>query len=208
MAVLVPCLVQLRTELNELNPGRDRSSDGWIGDAAHRARSSDHNPDETGAVPIHDADKADEVHALDVDPDGLPMDQIVAGIVARCRAGRENRLRYIIWDRQIWEASNEWRARAYNLDDPHTGHAHFSASYDSTREADTRPWLKEIELLTDADKTWIKAQLAALQAEIDEVPAAAGRAVHNQLVGRSGITIGAMLERTAAGVAELTATES
>ena len=203
MAVLVPCLVQLRTELNELNPDRDRSSDGWIGDAVHRGRTSDHNPDETGAVPIHDADKVDEVHALDVDPDGLPMGTIVQGIVARCRAGKENRLRYIIWDRQIWEASNGWRARAYTLADPHTGHAHFSASYDSIREADTRPWLKEIELLTDADKAWIAGQIAGLKADIDEVPAAAGRAVHNQTLGRSEVTIGAAIQTTANGIAKL-----
>ncbi|MEV6348578.1 hypothetical protein [Actinoplanes sp. NPDC051851] len=160
-AVLVPCLVQLRTELDALNPDRDRASDGWIGDAAHQARVSDHNDDESGAVPIHDADTMHEVHALDVDPDGLPMDEIVAGILARCRSGAEDRLRYIIWWGWIYEASNGWKQRAYTRSDNHHGHAHFSASYTTKYEADTSPWLTEVPLLTDADKAWLTGQIKA-----------------------------------------------
>lgn len=211
MVVLVPCLVQLRTELNELNPDRDRTSDGWLGDIPHQRRVSDHNDDEVGAVPIHDADRKHEVHALDVDADGLPIGDIVAGIVARCRAGKENRLRYVIWERQIWEASNGWRARAYTLADPHTGHAHFSASYDTIREADTRPWLKEIELLTDADKKFIADAIDAALASDEGQEAigrAAGRGVHNQKLGRSETTIGAAIQSTNSNVNQLVAEEA
>lgn len=35
-ARLVESLVTLRRQVNELAPSRDRSHDGWIGDAAHR----------------------------------------------------------------------------------------------------------------------------------------------------------------------------
>jgi hypothetical protein len=208
--VLVPCLVQLRTELDELNPDRDRSSDGWIGDTAHQQRVSDHNDDEVGAVPIHDADTKHEVHALDADPDGLPMGDIVAGIVARCRAGKENRLRYVIWDHTIWEASNGWRARPYPGTDPHTGHAHFSASYDSIREADTRPWLKEIELLTDADKKFIEdAFQSALASTAGQasIGTAAGRGVHGQVLFRTGTTIGEAILETHEQVGKLAPAE-
>ena len=47
---LVACLVQLRAEFNAINPRRDKSSDGWIGDVAHQGEVSDHNPDSAGRV--------------------------------------------------------------------------------------------------------------------------------------------------------------
>lgn len=165
MAVLVPCLVKLRDEVNELAVNRDKESDGWIGNAAHAAEVSDHNPDETGSVPIHDADHIDEVHAIDVDTDllvpGLTMETIVQFLLARCRAGTETRLRYIIYYRRIWEASNDWRERAYTGASPHTEHGHFSASYESAKEASTASWhLEDIPVaLTPADKTWISEQI-------------------------------------------------
>lgn len=160
--VLIPCLVRLRSEFDVIAPDRDRASDGTIGDKAHRQRVSDHNPDETGAVPIRDADRAEEVHAIDVDDDlrtpGLTMEAVVQFLLARCRSGQENRLRYVIYNRRIWEASNGWRQRAYVGDNPHTEHAHFSGSYDTAREADTRSWhLEDTPMaLTPEDKQWIK----------------------------------------------------
>jgi hypothetical protein len=42
MAVLIASLAALREEFNEIAPTRDKSSDGWIGDAAHADRVSDH----------------------------------------------------------------------------------------------------------------------------------------------------------------------
>lgn len=143
--VLVPCLGQLRAELNRVAPNRDRASDGTIGDVAHQLSVSDHNDDEIGRVPIRDADSKHEVHAYDADHDlrtpGLTMEDVVQHILRRCRSGAEVRLRYIIYNRRIWEASNEWRERKYTGASPHTEHAHFSSSYDTAREANTSPWL-------------------------------------------------------------------
>lgn len=178
--ILVPCLGQLRTDLNRIAPGRDTTSDGTIGDVAHQSRSSDHNDDEIGKVPIKDADKKHEVHAVDLDsnlrePD-LTMERVVLHIVNRCRSGIEKRLRYVIYNRRIWEASNNWRQRDYDGDNPHIEHAHFSASYDTAKEASTASWgLEEIPVaLTDADKKWLAAQINAsetrLRAEINAVP--------------------------------------
>lgn len=114
-AFLVPPGVSLRDEFNAVNPRRDHSSDGWIGDTRHAATISDHNPRSDGAV-----------LALDVDVDGVPMARIVAFIVAECRAGRETRLQYVIFRRVIWSRSWGWTARAYHGSNPHTKHAHFS----------------------------------------------------------------------------------
>jgi hypothetical protein len=173
--ILVPCLVQLRDEFNEIAPNRAKGADGSIGDQAHADRTSDHNPDETGAVPIRDADSTNEVHALDITTDlnqpGLTLEMVVQHIIRRCRSGAENRLRYIIFNRRIWAADENWIQQTYaGTNDPHTGHAHFSASYVSAREASTASWhLEDIPVaLTSDDKSWLSAQIkAAVAAPLD-----------------------------------------
>lgn len=216
---LVPCLVQLRTELNRIAPGRDRSSDGTIGNAAHQQHVSDHNDDEVGKVPIRDADGKHEVHAYDADRDlrmfGLTMEMIVQHILARCRSGAEKRLRYIIFNRRIWEASNGWRQRAYSGDNAHTEHAHFSASYETKLEASTASWRLEdipvaltkadldkiisaIDTRADSTDAMIKQEIATIRAEFGQIPAEVltarigdpdnpAREVRNNLVDLSGL---------------------
>jgi hypothetical protein len=162
---LIPCLGQLEAEVDAIAPDRDRTSDGTIGDPAHQLTESDHNDDEAGRVPIRDADSKHEVHALDLDADlrtyGLTMMMIVLHIVTRCITGAETRLRYIIYNRTIWSATERWAPRPYRGSNPHTAHAHFSGSYATALEADTRSWrLEDIPVaLTDADKKWFAAQL-------------------------------------------------
>lgn len=175
---LIPCLRKLRDEFNALAPGRDKGADGSIGDTAHAAGgTSDHLPDEDfAALRGKDADHANEVHALDIDstgpwPDGLTMDRIVAHILSYCRRNNsdplnEPRLRYIIWNRKIYRAPN-WAAETYTgSPDPHTNHAHFSAEYVSSLEADTSTWhLEDLVALTPAeisdiaDAVWAKQLL-------------------------------------------------
>lgn len=116
VATLVPCGVVLRNEINLLNPKRDKSSDGWIADAAHvAAGTSDHIADRRGLV-----------HAIDVDKDGIQVNKIVGLLVARCRAGSEKRIKYIIWNRTIWSAAGGWKARRYTGANDHTHHFHVS----------------------------------------------------------------------------------
>lgn len=170
--VLIPCLKTLFAEFNRIAPGRDHASDGSIGDAAHAGEVSDHNPDETGSVPIHDADKVNEVHAIDVDNNlresDLTMEKCVQFLLGRCRSGAEKRLRYIIYNRRIWSASSGWVQKTYTGASAHTEHAHFSASYTSNLEASTASWhLEDIPVaLTAADKTWISQQIAALKRDV------------------------------------------
>lgn len=157
VAILVPCLVKLRDEFNQVAPKRDKGADGWIGDTSHAAASSDHNPDETGNTPYEDADNVDEVHAIDVDstgpwPDGKGgeaggwFDKKVRAIAAREKVEYESptilgRLQNIIWRGQIISRSWGWSEwRKYEGSNQHFDHAHFSARYESATEADTRPW--------------------------------------------------------------------
>jgi hypothetical protein len=163
MAVLVPCLVRLRSQFNALNELRDKASDGWIGDPDHQSRDSDHNPDSRGIV-----------HALDVDetgpwPRGLTMRAMVGQIVADCRAGREARLTYVIYERTIWSASRDWKPRDYTGSSPHDKHAHFSADDLPSRENDVRPFrLEAPPVATDLTADAVKDVVAAvIRADVD-----------------------------------------
>lgn len=150
--VLIPCLKALFAEFNRIAPSRDHASDGSIGDTAHQNEVSDHNADETGNVPIHDADHINEVHAIDVDnnlnrPDlgSDPMEAVIQFFVAEVRKNNPNgtdrgRLRYFIYNKRIWKASNGWKQEAYTGPSPHTEHAHFSAEYETSYESDTSSW--------------------------------------------------------------------
>jgi hypothetical protein len=169
--VLIPCLKRLRFEFDLIAPNRDKASDGSIGDVAHAAGgTSDHLPDEDfPKLAGKDADHVNEVHAIDIDTDlrepGLTLDEVVQFILGRCRRDNsdplnEPRLRYIIFDRKIYR-SPLWRAEVYTATgDPHTGHAHFSAEYDTSLESDASTWhLEDLVALTDADKKWIASLL-------------------------------------------------
>ena len=48
--------IQLREQIDDSFPDRDRASDGWLGDSRHPARVSDHNPDGQGWVRAIDID--------------------------------------------------------------------------------------------------------------------------------------------------------
>ena len=200
--ILVPCLVTLRSEFNAVAPGRDKASDGSIGDVAHSQSSSDHNPDETGSTPYEDADSINEVHAVDVDKDlrraGWTMLKAVEIIVVRHRQGRDDRLQNVIYNRRIWSRSWGWTARSYTGANAHTQHAHFSARYTTAQERDTRPWgLLEAEdddmaTITQSDfnarmDAWWNSRMSP-NARENPQRAALRVAPWQQTVGRTGRT--------------------
>jgi hypothetical protein len=162
MAVLTTSLTRLRADFNTLAPNRDKESDGWIGDTAHAGRTSGHNPDETGGGEYEDADTKDEVRAIDVDKDlrvsGLTMLTCIKKILAT--PADRNRLKYIIFNRVIWSASDGWRPRAYTGSNPHDKHAHFSG--DPADDENAQPWsilsLREDEM-TPEQMTEIKEHI-------------------------------------------------
>lgn len=138
--VLTTALTRLRADFNTIAPNRDKSSDGWIGDEAHKQRISGHNPDETGGGEYEDADNKDEVRSIDVDVDlrtpGLTMQKCIDKILAS--PNDLKRLRYIIYNSNIWSKSNGWRRRDYDGSNPHDHHAHFSG--DPIWDESTEGW--------------------------------------------------------------------
>lgn len=170
----VPASTALVNEFNAISPKRDKASDGTIGNLAHAESTSDHNLDETGNTGgVEDNDDIDEVHARDVDdsgpwPAGWTMEKFVQLVLARCRSGREKRLRYVIYNSRIWRKSNGWKQEAYAGPNPHDKHAHFSFEYGSGASASnpeniTSPY-GILEAVTDmpldaADKTYLTGTL-------------------------------------------------
>lgn len=130
---LAPALVQLRQELNARWPGRSKASDGTIGDAAHKSRVSEHNPDEDGVV-----------RAMDVTAAGINVQELLDAAI------RDDRVHYVIFNRKIYSRTHGWAPRDYKGASPHTKHVHISlrnrTSEDASRAtveraaADTSPW--------------------------------------------------------------------
>jgi hypothetical protein len=110
---------QLRLQIDDSYPDRDRTSDGWIGDVRHSARTSDHNPDAKGIVRAIDIDRDLSGKAK---PDLMPdlADQI------RLFAKSDKRISYIIFDGKIASAKKSWRWRTYDGINKHTHHCHIS----------------------------------------------------------------------------------
>lgn len=112
--------IQLREQIDDSFPDRDRTSDGWIGDARHSARRSDHNPDEQGWV-----------RAIDIDRDlsGKPKPDIMPDLAEQIRVyGKQHpkRISYIIFNGKIASSKRGWAWRTYDGINKHNHHCHVS----------------------------------------------------------------------------------
>ena len=129
---LAPCLEQLRAQVNTAAPLRSKAADGTIGDAAHAATISDHNPDLAGVV-----------RALDITHDpahGMDAHALADAIVA----SRDPRIKYVISRGRMARSYPKpgiptWSWAPYTGPDPHTGHAHVSV-VDDHRADSVAPW--------------------------------------------------------------------
>ena len=124
---LARSLVQLRNEVNSRWPRRSMASDGWIGDAAHSARKSDHNPD-WGAP----GNRRGVVRALDITTRGIDVDLLLK------HTTNDSRVAYVIYNRRIYTHSRGWYR--YTGSNPHTNHVHISIAHTPTAENNTKLW--------------------------------------------------------------------
>ncbi len=134
---LAKSLETLRTQLNTLYPKRSKISDGWISDAAHQSRKSDHNPW------IKDSRGVGVVTALDITFDNNPSD----GEGVDCNklaevlwAERDPRIKYLIWNRRITDKSSKSGWKPYHGANAHSHHMHISISSDPKHYDDAREW--------------------------------------------------------------------
>ena len=125
-------------EINASAPNRSKASDGGIGDPAHSARTSDHNP----------CDCHDVVCARDFthDPAGGFDSYAFADWLARrvVASPPEARVKYIISNKRICSGQGQsyppgvWRP--YTGSNPHTKHAHVSVRHGPSLFDDEAPW--------------------------------------------------------------------
>lgn len=127
-------LEQLRAEVNARFPGRDLSSDGSIGDPAHQARVSDHNPNARGVVQARDFDENDA-------SGGELVGDAIWELLLRTKP---RRLKYAIYEGKILSS---YAAHGYPPFTPrpfdgnaHPQHIHVSVQDDPALYDDASPW--------------------------------------------------------------------
>jgi len=121
-------LLTLRDQVDAMHPGRNKASDGTIGDAAHT--TGEHVPDVFGIVRALDLTN-DPGHGFDIDP--------FSDLLQR---GRDPRIKYVIANRMIMSGDagpDAWLWRNYGGSDPHTGHIHISVVSDDRADS-TNEW--------------------------------------------------------------------
>lgn len=123
----------LRDQVNAAYPGRRKENDGTIGDAAHQARTSDHNPwVKDGAVGV--------VTALDITHDPAHGVDTYA-IAETLRRNRDRRIKYVISNRRIFSSQlHAWEWHPYTGANPHDRHVHISVLSDNALYDDRTPW--------------------------------------------------------------------
>jgi hypothetical protein len=142
MAELTLGLQNLRRQVNERFPHRDKTSDGWIGDAAHQAHTSGHNPDDTpGSMAAWngDSDTKPEVRAWDQDSDlgepGVTAQMEVDHIIRL--PGVETVIRYVIYNHYWWHERDGFTKQPYTGPSPHEEHIHFEGAWSNAGDSNT-----------------------------------------------------------------------
>src|ERR1044072_3550824 len=126
----------LLNQLNVMFPGRDKSSDGSIGDAAHATRDSNHNPW------VHDSNGQPVVTARDFTNDPKHMDSHLLALALV--ASRDQRIKYVIDHGKICAGNlgpQPWVWRKYNGINQHDHHCHLSVIDQQGRYDDETQWV-------------------------------------------------------------------
>ena len=131
---LAKSLETLRGQVDASAPNRSKISDGWIGDADHASRTSDHNP----WVP---PPEGGVVTAIDLTHDPRNGADMV-GIAETLRESKDSRIKYVIFQGRMFSSYassgyDAWTWRPYSGVNAHAAHMHVSvqpSGYDSTRK--------------------------------------------------------------------------
>lgn len=128
---LAPALKALISDVNQEWPNRSKALDGTIGDAAHAARKSEHNPNREPGDDVPDG----YVTAADITAEGINTGRLIDVLI------RDPRVWYVIHKGRIYSRTYGFADRAYTGSNPHTGHIHVSLV--QTRKAcdDQSDWL-------------------------------------------------------------------
>jgi hypothetical protein len=119
MAKLCKAGIQLREQIDDEFPSRDRRSDGWIADARHLANSSNSDHIPRGGI----------VRAIDVDANLNDHPEATYALVEqirKCAKRGDKRIKYIIFDSKISSSILNWKWRKYKGANPHRSHFHIS----------------------------------------------------------------------------------
>lgn len=143
---LAPSLVALVKETDERFPTRDHSSDGSIGDQAHAARESQHNPENGWVCAVDlDEDLSSELHTL----------QELAGHIVD---QTDHRVRYLIYEGRICKSYVDgrgvaaWTWQAYTGLNDHSKHLHVSVWNTPAARDDRGPWWPEEDDMPTIDE--------------------------------------------------------
>lgn len=131
-------LLKLKEQIDDAAPTRDRSSDGMIASSAHSAQNptSDHEPR------ITDSSGVKVVTAIDITNDparGVDCNRIVKTLIESA----DKRIKYVIWDKKIWNPDIDDEpelTRRYDGSNPHTKHFHLSLEAKQALYDSTQPW--------------------------------------------------------------------
>lgn len=121
-------------QFNSRFPHRDKTSDGTIGNEAHKLHPSGHNPDDTpGSKPAWDGDpdNVPEVRDKDIDSDlgepGTTMQMVVDHL--RRLPNLSNVCRYLIFNHRMYHSRDNFEPTIYTGESPHEEHLHYEGQW-------------------------------------------------------------------------------
>ena len=120
--------IQLREQIDDCFPDRDRASDGWLADARHmRAGKSDHIPDAQSWV-----------RAIDVDANLNKSKGTSVYLADQIReyAKANGRIAYVIHMGKISSRKSLWRWVKYSGINAHNHHIHVSFNKDQDENSE------------------------------------------------------------------------